>query len=338
MAMFRVAIVGAGGMAGVHAGCYSKMGNAQIVGIYDIRPDAAQTLADRHSAKAFGDFVGMLTETRPDVVDVCCPTPWHREYVCAAAERAAEVGIQGISVEKPMGRTLKDCDAMIAACELAGIPLFVAQVVRFFPEFAQAKAAVDGGAVGKPAAVRTRRGGAMPRAWNDWYANEEWSGGCILDLMVHDFDWLRWTFGEVERVFAKRTGGKTLPESDFALVTLRFQSGVIAHVEGSWSDPSGFRVAFEIAGDAGLLELNFNQPLSPPFRKALRETQTEKVGVALPESPNNTDPYFLELAHFLACLESGTALSITPQEGRAAVEIALAALESAATGKAITLR
>lgn len=335
--MRKVALVGAGGMAGVHAGCYSKMENAHVVGVYDIRADAAQILSEKHGAKAFADFAAMLTETRPDVVDVCCPTPWHREYVCAAAERAAELGIQGISVEKPMGRTLEDCDAMIAACERAGIPLFVAQVVRFFPEFAQAKAAVDSGAVGKPAAVRTRRGGDMPRAWNNWYAKPEWSGGCILDLIVHDFDWLRWTFGEVERVFAKSTGSKTLPDSDFALVTLRFASGVIAHVESSWSDPGGFRVAFEIAGDAGLLECNFNQPMATPFRKALRDTQAQKVGVALPESPTSTDPYFLELAHFLNCLESGATPSITPQDGRAAVQIALAALESAQSGKPVVL-
>ena len=336
--MMRVALIGAGGMASVHANCYSKMENAELVGVYDLRFDAAQLLADKHNAYAFSDFEILLTETRPDVVDVCCPTPWHREYVCRAAELSAELGIQGISVEKPMGRTLADCDAMIAACELSGIPLFVAHVVRFFPEFVRARNAILDGAVGIPAAIRTRRGVSMPHAWNDWYANFAWSGGCILDLIIHDFDWLRWTFGEVERVYAKNLGDTNLPLCDFALVTLRFESGAIAHVEGSWADPSGFNVSFEIAGDAGLLEYTFNQPSTPPFRKAIYDADTTKVRATLPESPTNTDPYFVELSHFLNCLETGAKPSISPQDGRAAVQIALAALESAQTGKAITLR
>ena len=335
--MMRVALVGAGSMAGVHANAYSKIEGMELAGVYDIRPEVADTLAKKYNAQAFADFEIMLTEIRPDIVDVCCPTPWHRELVCRAAEKSAEFGINGIIVEKPMGRTLEDCDAMTAACELASVPLFVAHVLRFFPEFVQAHNALVKNAVGKPAAIRTRRGGGMPRAWNDWYANFEWSGGCILDLIIHDFDWLRWTFGEVDRVYAKNLGAKNLPASDYALVTLHFRSGAIAHVEGTWSDPAGFKVAFEIAGDAGLLEYNFNQLSTPPFRQALLQSDQEKPKVVLPESPTLTDPYFLELAHFVACLETGTAPLISPQDGRAAVQIALAAIESAETGKAITL-
>ncbi len=336
--MMRVALVGAGGMANVHAKAYSKIEATELLSVFDIRLEVAETLAQKHNAQAFADFEAMVAETGPDIVDVCCPTPWHKEYVCRAAELSAKYGIQGIIVEKPMGRTLEDCDAMIAACELANVPLFVAHVLRFFPEFVQAKNAIAGKAIGNPAAIRTRRGGGMPRAWNDWYANFEWSGGCLLDLLIHDFDWLRWTFGEVDRVYAKNLGAKNLPASDYALVTLHFASGAIAHVEGTWADPAGFKVAFEIAGDDGLLEYNFNQPSTPPFRQALLKTDTDKVGVALPESPTSTDPYFLELTHFVACLETGTPSSISPQDGRAAVQIALAALESAQTGKVISLR
>lgn len=335
--MFRVALVGAGGMAGMHAGCYANMMGAELVGVMDIRQEAAQALAGKHGAKAFTDFDALLEATQPDVVDVCCPTPWHGDYVCRAAERAGEIGIQGISTEKPMGRTLADCDRMIAACELAGIPLFVAQVVRFFPEFALAKRQVESGAVGNPAAVRTRRGGPMPRAWNDWYANFALSGGCILDLIIHDFDWLRWTFGEVERVYAKGLTDRQLPAFDYALVTLRFKSGAIGHVEGTWADPGGFKVTVEIAGDEGLLEYNCNQPTGIPFKMAVAGTDGPRAGVALPESPSGVNPYQLELEHFLDCLETGATPSITPKDGREAVRIALAALESIETGQPVTL-
>lgn len=335
--MFRVALVGAGGMAGMHASCYSAIQNAELVGVMDIREEAAQNLASQYHAQAFTDFDIMLDTLKPDVVDVCCPTPYHVEYVCRAAERAKELGIRGISTEKPMARTLDQCRKMTAAASAAGIPLFVAQVVRFFPEFALAKRQVESGAVGKPAAIRTRRGGAMPRAWNDWYANFEMSGGCILDLIIHDFDWLRWTFGEVERVYAKGLRDTHLPAFDYALVTLRFKSGAIGHVEGTWADPAGFKVTMEIAGDMGLLEYNFNQPSGVPLQTALTTKENQSGGVAVPESPTDYNPYQAELQHFLDCLEQGVTPSITPEDGTEAVRIALAALESIETGKPVTL-
>jgi predicted dehydrogenase len=178
----------------------------------------------------------------------------------------------------------------------------------------------------------------MPRAWNDWYAQPELSGGCILDLIIHDFDWLRWTFGEVERVFAKGLVKTQLPAFDYALVTLRFESGAIAHVEGTWADPGGFKVTLEIAGDEGLLEYNFNQPTGAPFKAALNVEDGPRAAVAIPESPTNANPYQLELAHFLDSVEAGVTPSITPQDGRASVQIALAALESIETGQAVTLK
>ena len=335
--MLRVALVGAGGMARTHAGCYAAIPNATVVAVMDIRREAAQELAGAHTALAFTDFGEMLTETRPDIVDVCCPTPYHVDYVCQAAVRAADLGMRGISTEKPMGRSLADCDRMIAAAEQAGIPLFVAQVVRFFPEFAAMKRQVDAGAVGQPAAIRTRRGGRMPRAWDDWYADFARSGGLILDLIIHDFDWLRWTFGEVERVYARGLCESRLPAFDYALVTLRFKSGAIAHVEGTWNDPSGFKVGVEIAGDGGLLEYNFIQPTNAPFRSALAVAEGRGGGVNVPESPVAVDPYQAELQHFCDCVEQGISPSISPQDGRAAVQIALAAIESIRTGQPVTL-
>jgi UDP-N-acetylglucosamine 3-dehydrogenase len=335
--MLRVALVGAGGMAGMHAGCYGNIPGAELAGVMDIREEAAQALAAKHGAKPFTDFDTMLEDLHPDVVDVCCPTPWHVDYVCRAAERAQELGIRGISTEKPMARTLADCEKMTAASELAHIPLFVAHVVRFFPEFVLAKRQVEQGAIGRPAAIRTRRGGPMPRAWNDWYGTFDLSGGCILDLIIHDFDWLRWTFGDVKRVYACGLTESHLPGFDYALITLRFQSGAIGHVEGTWADPGGFKVTIEIAGDEGLLEYNCNQPTGVPFKMALGGEEGPRAGVAVPESPMNANPYQLELEHFLDCLERGITPSISPHDGMEAVRIALAALESIETGRPVTL-
>ena len=335
--MFHVAIVGAGGMAGQHARSYSELPNARVTGVMDIRKDAAEALAAQHDARAFTDFGEMLAAVPHDIVDVCVPTPWHAEYVIQAAQAKP----LGIVVEKPMGRTVEDCKRIIAACKEAGVPLFPAHVLRFFPEFATARDKITAGAIGRPATVRTRRGGPFPRAWNNWYGKIDWSGGLIMDLTIHDFDWVRWTFGEVDRVYAKGLAAALPPGSevhrDYALITLRFESGVMAHVEGTWADPGGFKVTFEVAGDEGLLEYNFNQPAPVPFELVRAQTEGGGPGVPVPESPVAISPYTLELQNFLESLESGKRPLVAPEDGLEAVRIAEAALTSARTGRPVRI-
>lgn len=335
--MFRVAMVGAGGMATTHARCYAALPSARVVGVMDARAEAARALAEPHGAEPFNDLDAMLEATRPDIVDVCVPTPFHAEYVCQAAEARP----RGIVVEKPMGRSVADCERMIAACATAGVPLFVAHVLRFFPEFVAAREQVIAGAIGEVVTVRTRRGGPFPRAWENWYGNVDWSGGIILDLVIHDLDWLRWTFGDVERVFAAGLSGKAGAgeriERDYALITLRFRSGALGHVEGTWADPGGFKVTFEVAGTEGLLEYNHNQPSSPPFVAAVQRGAEAGPGVPVPESPVAVSPYQAELDHFLTSLTLGTTPRVSPRDGLEAVRLALAANESIRTGEPVSL-
>jgi len=336
--MLKVAMIGAGGMGATHAGCYARMPDVQVAAVFDQNAEAASRLAAQHGARPFENVDEMLAQVHPDIVDVCVPTPWHAEYVC----KAAGLKPKGIVVEKPMGRTLDECERMITECKKNGVPLYPAHVLRFFPEFALARARVLDGAVGEVACVRTRRGGPFPRAWNNWYGKQDLSGGVILDLIIHDFDWLRWTFGEVQRVFAYGLGAAAGPTAevikDYALVTLRFVSGVIGHVEGTWADPGGFKVSFEIAGQEGLLEYNFNQPTSPAYVAGLERAEGTGPGVAVPENPMAESPYYLELYHFVQCLIRGEQPAITPEDGREAVRIALAAIESAMTGQPVVLR
>lgn len=306
---YRVAIIGAGTMGREHARQWASIPDAEVVGV----------LAE--SGESGWD--ALLRQTRPDIVDVCVPTAGHREYV----ERAASAG-KAIFVETPLARTLADCDAMAAAVERAGVPCMAGHVARFSPEYAGAKRLVDAGGVGAPAAIRTARLGAMPHGANEpnWYADFGQSGGVALDWMVHDFDWLRWTFGPVERVFAK---GRI----DYALATLRFESGAIAHVTGSWAHPSGFRATFEIAGDGGIVEYDSAQ--SAPLTIARKDGMA--VNIADCQFAPQDNPYFLQLQAFVQALRESIPPPVTVQDAYEATRIALAALESIETGKVVTL-
>ena len=327
--MQKVAVIGAGHMGLRHAAAYTQIPNANLVALVDNRPNALVHAAEMFGAGVFTDFDKMMEIVNPDVLDICVPTPWHKEYVLKAAEAGKHV-----VTEKPMARTLAECREMIEAADKAGIIFMVAHVVRFFPEFAAAKAQLDAGAVGETAVVRTSRGGTFPGVPGNWYGDPNLSGGVVLDLIIHDFDWLRWTFGDVERVFAKGNLSKEFGCIDYALVTLRMKSGVIAHVEGTWANPSGFQVKFEIAGDKGMLD--FQSRDSSPLSVATYEKE-EAEGVAVPESPTWKNPYCLELQHFIECVETGKKPIVTPEDGMKAVEIALAALKSIRSGKPVTL-
>jgi predicted dehydrogenase len=330
--MKRVGIVGAGLTGEMHAERWGRL-PVEVAGFTTRTPERAQAAAERHGGRAFPDLKALLSAV--DVVDICTPTPTHKDLVLAAAAFGKDV-----ICEKPMARRMRDAEEMMAACEAAGVRLFIAHVVRFFPEYARAKAVLDSGRLGRPGVIRTVRGGNFPAPdTQNWYADFEQSGGVVLDLLVHDIDYARWCFGDVATVFARGLTFSDVPNADHVLLTMRFQNGAIGHLEGSWAYPPGnFRTRLEIAGDEGLLEFDSLETL--PLSLTLKqEGASLAAGVPVPESPlhSTDDPYYREIEHFLSCLESGDDFLVSPQDGVEAVRIALATIESLRTGRPVNV-
>jgi UDP-N-acetylglucosamine 3-dehydrogenase len=246
----RVGIVGAGLTGGMHAERWARL-PVELAGFYTRTVAHARAAAVRYGGRAFSSLEALLSEV--DVVDVCTPTPAHKDTVLAAAAAGRDV-----VCEKPLARHLRDAEEMVAACESAGVRLFVAHVVRFFPEYARAKEILDSGQLGRPGVIRTVRGGNYPAPdTQNWYVDFEQGGGVIMDMLIHDVDFARWCFGEVTRVFARGLTFADVDEADHVLLTARFGNGAIGHLEGSWAfPPGGFRTRLEIAGDGGLLEVD----------------------------------------------------------------------------------
>jgi predicted dehydrogenase len=142
-------------------------------------------------------------------------------------------------------------------------------------------------------------------------------------------------FGPAERVFAKGLYFSGIPDKDYALITIRFKSGVIAHVEGSWATPGGFRVMLEIAGDKGLI--SFDNQEAVPLVIGKFASEAAAGGVPVPSSPTHVSPYYLELQHFIDCIEEGRKPDVKPEEAMAAVALCNAAIESIRTGKPVEL-
>jgi predicted dehydrogenase len=218
------------------------------------------------------------------------------------------------------------------------VRLLVGHVVRFFPEYALAKAAVDAGRIGKPGVIRLHRGSYRPKKPSgNWFLDESKSGGILMDLMIHDFDYARWIAGDVSRVHAKKvTFGHLNAPVDYGLAVLTHKNGAMSHIAGAWAyPPPTFRTSLEIAGDGGLVQ--FDSDDTAPIRNLIMKPQGDAPDVALPSSPLAESPYLTQIKEFYAALQDDRPVRVTAADGLAAVQIAHAAAESARTGKAVVL-
>jgi predicted dehydrogenase len=273
----------------------------------------------------------MLAEV--DVVDICTPTHLHYEMTLKAAAAGKH-----IICEKPLARTLAQGQEMIAVCRSAGVKLLVAHVVRFFPEYAQAKTLVARGEIGQPAVIRLTRGTFRPKkATDNWFVDFDKSGGMMLDLMVHDFDVARWIAGEVETVFAKNiSSAHPSAPVDYGLAILKHRSGAISHVEGSWAYPPPlFRTRFEMAGSEGWLQFDSSQTAA--IRLHLHQQKADAPDVPLPSSPLLESPYTTQIKAFYEHLTNDAPIPVSAADGLAALQIALAAIESAQSGQVVEI-
>jgi len=318
--MVKVGILGAGGMGNVHARHYRRMSDVEL-SFYDPLPDKSEAFAKQWQATSLPSVEAVIAAC--DVVDICLPTDMHVE----AGLKAIAAG-RAVFVEKPMAKTVEDCQTLIDAATKTNVPFMPGQVVRYFAEFAAGNRLVKNGSVGTPAAARTRRGGLAPVGSHGWFQDHARSGGVLLDLAVHDFDWLRWTLGEVKHLYSRSVGIQAGSGPDYALTTLTFDNGCVAHVEATWMDPNGYRTTFEVAGNKGLIQHDSRT------NAALRTTFDGRTFTDNALAPTD-DPYFLELRGFLDAVRDGKETPVSGYDGAMAVSIALAAIESAKTGKVV---
>ncbi len=316
----RIGILGCGGMGRVHAKHYSKMDDVELFG-FDVDEERLAEFCKSGNVTPVKSQEELFNQSQ--AIDACLPTHLHFP-VAADCIKAGKP----LLLEKPMCRSLRECAELVELSETHGVPIMVAHVVRYFAEFRKARDLVTHGTIGTPAAIRTRRGGKFPHGGTTWFAEFSKSGGILLDLLIHDFDWIRWTFGDVERIFAQSLTFSGHAGLDYALVTLTLESGAIAHCEGSWADPGGFRTGIEVCGSGGMIEWDSRNTQS---------LRTNLFGSSSTESPLSAsdDPYFLQLRDFIDAVKHGKPMPVTAQDGAMAVAIAEAAIESCRSGRAV---
>src|SRR5262249_37879271 len=164
-------------------------------------------------------------------VDICVPNDLHREYALKAA-----LAQKHILCEKPIALSLEDAAAMVEAARSAGVLLLIAHPLRFWPEYVRIRYILRSGGLGRWFTITMRRMLSLlisARGEGGWRHSPERMGGAILDLQIHDLDFLYWTFGLPESVYCASVcsadGGRNHNHALF-----HFPGGMTALVESSY--------------------------------------------------------------------------------------------------------
>lgn len=324
----RVGIVGAGFMGEAHAIGWGAVG-ANLVGVVGGSQRATRELATRHNTAAFTSVAELIRDV--DVVDICTPSHLHPELVHAAAAAKRDV-----VCEKPLALNVGDAISAARACRDADVKLLVGHVVRFFPEYAHVKRAVEFGEIGEPALLRLERNTYQPaKPDGNWFTDESKSGGIVFDLMIHDLDYARWLAGDIVTVNAKAASTRNKESSTHIIGVFQHASGAISHIQASWAYPRPhFNTRLEVAGTKGTLENDSDKSAS--VRTMLGSSLTAS-DVPLPGVSAHESPWTAQLRHFSSVIRGEVAPLVTVEDAVWAVAVAEAVVDSARQQRPVAL-
>lgn len=279
MRQIRWGMIGCGDVAEVKSGPgFYKAENSSLVAVMRRNGALAADFARRHGVPRWHDDVeAILKADDIDAVYIATPPDSHRDY----AVRAARAG-KAVYVEKPMARDAAECTEMIAAAEMAGVPLWVGYYRRALPRFLKLKALIDDGAIGVLRHVTvTHRTPALAGEALPWRVDPAVNGGGLFfDMGCHTLDILDFLIGPIAeaRGFAANQGQVSAAE-DSVVAAFRFAAG--AHGVGVWSFCADADVEVnEIVGDAG--RLRFSTFQATPI-ELVRGGTVETFAVADPQ-------------------------------------------------------
>jgi UDP-N-acetylglucosamine 3-dehydrogenase len=322
----KLAILGAGNMGQRLAKAFQALSQVSIQYVYSRTLAQAESLATLHGAKPVTQTAPIFDDSDVNAVVICLPTFTRMESL-----RPAVASQKHIFCEKPLALNQVMADEIRALLESYSRTVMVGQVLRFFWEYARLRERVLAGDIGQVGTVRLSRCVGYPGA-ESWFAEPEKSGGVILDLLIHDLDFLRWTFGEVKQVYAKALT-RHRGTLDYALLNLQLESGALAHIEGSWAHPVGsFHQTVEICGSLGMLRYDNLTCKNLQVVSTAEQEAGPSSRISLPEADPSNDPYVAEACHFIECIRNESKPNIPVDESLRSCELAFRCIESARRG------
>ena len=332
MNRLRIGVIGLGWFGEVHCDAISAVPSLELAALCTRTETRLSELAEKYGVEnACTDYHELLANPEIDAVSVVTMWDQHTEPTLAALEAGKHVFL-----EKPMAHTVADCRRICDAAAKAPGYLMVGHICRFNPRYATARQQIAEGNIGKVLCLSSRRN--IPAAWTPEILNKI---GPIIGDAIHDTDLMLWFTGaRVVSAYAQTVDLRGLKYPDIGQTMYRFDTGATATLETVWCMPE--KTPFDIdermsvIGSDGLIHI---QDTFPNIGICTKDGFRSPDTTYWPQLHGSTSGALREeFSYFAACCLKGEPPSIiTPEESLAAVEAALAAEESAASGEVVRL-
>jgi predicted dehydrogenase len=310
-----------------------RMQDVELLGVADDDPTTrGEKIAGQNEARFFRSYEALL-EARPDGVIICTENNRHRPLVEMAAAHRIHV-----LCEKPISTTLEDAQAIVDACDKAGVLLMTAFPMRFSAPLLEIKTRLEYGDFGDIYCFNATNQGELPTKYRAWFVDPELAGGgAIMDHTVHLVDLMRWFTGsEVETIYARSNRIFHADEVEVetgALEMLTFENGVFATIDASWSRPQYWPtwggLTFEMVTQRGAVIVDaFRQNLNV-YRDDWQRSNWAYWG---------SDMNQAMVGDFAAAIRENRPPRVTGMDGLRALEATLAAYESVRTGQTVHIK
>ncbi len=310
--MIKAGVIGAGAMGQHHIRIYREMQEVELGGISDINKTRVEELALQYDTKPYTDYRELLEEGL-DVVSIVVPTTLHKQIALDALDAHVHV-----LVEKPIADTIENADMMIKAARAANRIMMIGHIERFNPAVTEIKKIIDSGLLGKIVSISVRRVGPYNPRIRDV--------GIIIDLGVHDIDMISYLFNQQVTEVYSIAGKDIHSQEDHASVILKFKNNGSGVVETNWLTPHKTR-EMTIVGLEGVAYVDLiAQNISIHDKHWIREAKVEK-----------DEPLKKELEHFILTIKNDNIPLIEGKDGKYALEVALAVIESSRKGEIVRM-
>lgn len=335
--MMKVGLIGCGGMGKTHNLSLKALSGSvdiEVTALADLREEFLAKAAEHWpKARLYKTGMELLEKEDLDSVHICLPSHLHTGHAVAAMDRGIHV-----FVEKPVCLTKQEGDRLLEAKEKNKVQVMVGQVVRFFDEYRYLKECYDTARFGELKSINMQRiSGDAGWGYEDWFHKEEESGSVVLDLHVHDVDFLRYMLGEPDSFDVRATafeGGMI----NQIFTTYEFGK-VFAVTEGVWDVSQGlpFEANFRACFEEASVVFRGREPKSLAVYKNdgkveypvfLREYDVHDDSMGI--NVSNLGPYYTEIKYFIQCIQDGKEAQEAPlEEGILSVKQAIEEWERA---------
>jgi len=342
--LVRLGLIGCGNVAeNRHLPALQSLKESKVVAVADIRPDRLKRVVEKfHIEKSYIDYRFLLSDPEVEAVAVCVPPHSHVEVALATLDAGKH-----LFLEKPLSLSLDECDRLIERANGSPLKTMVGFNLRWHRLVRRARGLIQEGILGPlklvHSIVTSRSYGNEP----EWLRRRELGGGVLIEYAVHTFDLWRFLFqSDIEKVFALSWSGEW--EDETATVTAQMANGMLA--TAVFSKGTTENNAMEIYGQKGCLHISryrFDglEYFSPSSIPGGLRTRLHSLVHTLKELPQATSTirqggdfvasYQAEWRHFLQAIQKDTFVESTLEDGRRALQIALAAVASTSLGHPI---